>query len=301
MRDVVLLGVDGGGTRCRARLADVTGTILGGGIAGPANLRHGLEQSLAAVRECAAQSLGQAGLRWGDRRIIACLALAGASEPANLAEALAYPHPFHRAIFTTDAQAACIGAHAGRDGGIVIAGTGTIGWAMVGAQEFRVGGWGFPISDEGSGAWIGCEAVRRVLGAHDGVTGWTGFLRAVFERFDCDAHTIVRWMGTARPHDFAAIAPVVVEYAALGDHEALALLRRAAACIDAIAARLIDLEVPRLSLMGGLADKLEPFLSALTQRALVAPAGDALSGALQLAGAEAGRLALTPPRAVRHG
>ena len=300
MRDVVLLGVDGGGTRCRARLADVTGTILGGGIAGPANLRHGLEQSLAAVRECAAQSLGQAGLRWGDRRIIACLALAGASEPANLAEALAYPHPFHRVIFTTDAQAACIGAHAGADGGIVIVGTGSIGWAKLGGREFRVGGWGFPISDEGSGAWIGCEAVRRVLWAHDGLISWTGFLSAVFERFDSDTHTIVRWMTTARPHEFAAIAPVVAEYAEHGDHEANALMRRAAEWIDAIAARLKVFGVPRLSLMGGLAAKLEPFLSAKTKRALVAPAGDALSGALHLARAEAERL-LVLARAAKHG
>ena len=301
MRDVVLLGVDGGGTRCRARLAEVTGRILGVGIAGPANLRLGLEQSLLAVHESAAQSLAQAGLRWGDRRIVACLALAGASEPANLAEARAHPHPFHRAIFTTDAQAACVGAHAGGDGGIVIVGTGSIGWAMLGEKDFRVGGWGFPISDEGSGAWIGCEAVRRVLWAHDGTIGWTEFLATVFESFDSDAHNIVRWMGTAHPHDFAALAPVAVQHAQCGDREAQILMRRAAERIDAIAARLIDLEVPRLSLMGGLADELKPYLSAQTMVALVEPAGDALSGALHLARAEVGRLASTSSRATKHG
>lgn len=296
-KELLLLGVDGGGTRCCARLCDAGGNILGEGTAGPANLRLGVAQSLAAVRQSAGQCLRQAGLSWHDRRIVACLALAGASEPANLAEARAFPHPFDLAIFTTDAQAACVGAHKGRDGGIIIVGTGSIGWGTLGGKEFRVGGWGFPISDEGSGAWIGCEAVRRALLAHDGMVGWTPFLGTVFERFDSDAHNIVSWMSTARPRDFGAIAPVVVEHAAHGDPEALALMRRAAEQIDAIAERLNHLGVRRLSLAGGLADRLEPFLSVRTKRGLVAPVGNALSGAVHLARGEAERLALTSTRA----
>ena len=46
---LVLLGVDGGGTRCRARLADVAGKTLGEGLAGPANIRHGLQESLPFI------------------------------------------------------------------------------------------------------------------------------------------------------------------------------------------------------------------------------------------------------------
>ena len=79
--DVLLLGVDGGGTKCRARLADCDGTILGEGMAGPANIRFGLEESFSAVLVAANQCLEQAGLSYRDRRIIACLALAGASDP----------------------------------------------------------------------------------------------------------------------------------------------------------------------------------------------------------------------------
>ena len=62
---------------------------------------------------------------------------------------------------------ACLGAHGGRDGGIVIAGTGSVGLAMVNGREFRIGGYGFPISDEGSGAEIGLHAIRLALRAHD--------------------------------------------------------------------------------------------------------------------------------------
>ena len=72
---------------------------------------------------------------------------------------------------TTDAHAACVGAHRGRDGGVIIVGTGSIGWAKLNGRHYRVGGWGLPVSDEGSGAWLGREALRRVLWAHDGRVG----------------------------------------------------------------------------------------------------------------------------------
>lgn len=299
--DVLLLGVDGGGSRCRARLTDGQGMILGEGMAGPANIRLGLEASFAAVHEAVGQCLRQAGLTGHEGRIVACLALAGASEPAHLAGARAFPHPFRHAVVTNDARAAGVGAHAGRDGGIVIVGTGSVGWGVAGAQEFRVGGWGFPVSDEGSGVWIGCEALRRVLWAHDGRIEWTDLLAAVFERFDRDPHAIVRWMGTALPRDLGSLAPMVVAHAAQGDAEACALMRRAAAHIDAIAARLAALGVQRLALMGGLADKVEPFLSDRTRQALVLPLGDAVDGALRLARAEADRLAASRSEASHHG
>jgi glucosamine kinase len=269
----------------------MAGTVLGEGLAGPANLRLGLEESFSAVHQCAGQCLRYAGLAGHEGDVIACLALAGASEPDYLASAREHPHPFRRAVFTTDARAACIGAHGGRDGGIIIVGTGSIGWAKLGPRELRVGGWGFPISDDGSGAWIGCKALRRTLRAHDGLIDWTGSLQAVFERFARDPHAIVRWMGTARPRDYGSLAPIIVEAAARGEGLARGLMRRAAGHLDALAARLLELEVPRLALMGGLANAMEQSLSAHVRGRLTSPMGDALSGAVYLARAEAERLA----------
>src|SRR5215470_10805973 len=101
--DALLLGVDGGGTRCRVRLVGPTGDTLGEAAAGPANIRFGLEESFAAVLEATSACLGQAGLGARDLpRIVACLALAGASEPAELSAAQGYAHPFGRAVVTTD-------------------------------------------------------------------------------------------------------------------------------------------------------------------------------------------------------
>ena len=286
-QNVLLLGVDGGGTCCRARLADSEGITLGYGEAGPANVRFGIEKSFSAVHEATEQSLREAGLQNCKERIVACLALAGAGEPITHEKVRRYPHPFRRVLVTNDARAACIGAHAGRDGGIVIAGTGSIGWAILGGVDHQVGGWGFPISDAGSGAWLGCEALGRLLLAHDGLLPWTKFLRALFEQFESDPHAVVRWMGTARPRSYASFAPSVVEYAAKHDPVAVDLMQMAGTHIDAIAGRLLEFGAIRLALMGGLAQKIRPYLSDSTTHNLVPPVGDALTGALHLARCEA--------------
>lgn len=286
--ETLLLGVDGGGTRCRARLCAASGEVLAEALAGPANIRFGLEESMAAVREAAQRCLEQAGFSGGDiRQITACLALAGASEPTHLAAAQEWKHPFARTIVTTDAHAACIGAHRGEDGGGVVVGTGTVGWAVLGGRRYRVGGWGLPVSDEGSGAWLGCEALRRVLWAHDGRIAWSDLTRTLFRQFHCDPHAIVRWSATAAPRDFGVLAPRIVEHAHRNDPVASELMQLAAAHIDALAARLVAAGAERIALNGGLAPHIMPWLSPETQAHLVAPAGDALDGAIALARAAA--------------
>jgi glucosamine kinase len=290
--NTLLLGVDGGATQCRARLTGASGAKLGEATGGPANIRFGLEQSFAAILDATRQCLRQAGL--GDRdlsRIVACLALAGASEPTDLAAAQRYDHPFARLLVTADAHAACVGAHRGRDGGVIVVGTGTVGWAEVNGRHHRVGGWGLPISDEGSGAWLGCEALRAVLWAHDGRIEWSELLTTLFQRFQSDPHAIVRWAAQASPRDFGSLAPLIVEHAAHDDPVAVELTQRAAAHVDALADRLVAFGVERLALVGGLAPHIAPRLSATTERRLVPPADDALAGALQLARTAAGSLA----------
>ena len=280
----LFLGVDGGGTRSRARLCDAAGHKLAEAQAGPANIRFGLQQAFASVLDVTLDCLEQAHLSSRDLpRITACLALAGATEPADLAAAKLHEQSFGRAILTSDAHAACVGAHEGRDGAVLIVGTGSIGWAVIRGRHHRVGGWGLPISDEGSGAWLGVETLRRLLMAHDGRTPWTPLLRAVFERFGSDAHAIVGWVARALPRDLGALAPIVVEHAARDDPAAVELMRLAASHLDAVAARLHALGASRVALLGGLAPSMERWLAAETRRRLVPPAGDAVDGALQLA------------------
>jgi glucosamine kinase len=290
--NVLLLGIDGGGTSCRARLCALSGEVLGEATTGPANLRLGLEQSFAAVLDAAVQTLERAGMSSVHLpRVVACLALAGASEPTYLAAAQDRPHPFRKAMFITDAHAACLGAHGQRDGGVIVVGTGTVGWAVLRGLTYRVGGWGLPVSDEGSGAWLGCEAVRRLLWALDGRLAWTGFLRALAEEFGGDPHRVVRWADSASPRDFASLAPAIFDHAARGDPAAMGLINIAARHVDGLAVRLTEVGATRLALVGGCARFLKPWLGETTKSHLVEPAGDALQGALQVARSAAQSLA----------
>jgi glucosamine kinase len=281
---VLLLGIDGGGTSCRARLCAYSGQILGEATTGPANLRLGLQESFTEILRAATECLSRAGLpRSSLGKVVACLALAGASEPAHLAAAQSYPHAFRKAMITTDAHAACLGAHGDRDGGVIVAGTGTVGWAMVGGRAHRVGGWGMPISDEGSGAWLGCEAIRRLLWAFDGRLAWTGLLRDLADKFGNDPHAVVSWAQSASPGDFGSLAPDIFAHAERGDPIARELVGLAAGHIDALAARLVAIGATRLALVGGCASLLAASLHERTRSYLVEPAGDPLSGALALA------------------
>jgi len=286
--DSLLLGVDGGGTRCRARLCQAAGQATGARLAeavtGPANIRLGFKTAMIAVMSATEECLDRAGLpRQALAQITACLALAGASEPSQLALARRHKYPFARTILVTDAQAACVGAHAGGDGGVIVVGTGTIGWGEIKGRQHRVGGWGLPVSDEGSGAWIGREALRSVLWAHDGRVPWTGLLDDLFNQFGRDPHAIVHWASQASPRDYGSFAPLVVSHANKQDTAAIELMQRAAGHINALAARLLSADVRPLALVGGLADAMTPWVSSDTRMHLIQPAGDALDGAIALA------------------
>ncbi len=283
-RNVLILGVDGGGTQTRARLCAYSGRLLAEAVSGPANLRLGIETSFSSILDAARQCLDRARVPHQNlSHVVACLALAGASEPGHLDAAKRHRHPFRAAFITTDAHAACIGAYDGKDGGVIIAGTGAVAWALSKGKTYRIGGWGLPVSDEGSGAWIGLEALRRVLWAHDRGMAWTPLLRALFADFGNDPHAIVGETASASPREFGAFAPRIADYARRGDVAAIELMQAAAAHIDSLAARLVALGVPRLALVGGFAAALQPWLAAETRSRLTEPRGDAVQGALRLA------------------
>src|SRR5260370_27222806 len=130
LADLLLLGIDGGGSRCRARLCNIAGATLSEGVAGAANLRLGVEQSFASVLQATTQCMSGAGLSSRDfERVVACVALAGASEPSQLEAARRHEHPYRIAVFATEAQPACAGAHGLRDAAATVLRTGTLGLA----------------------------------------------------------------------------------------------------------------------------------------------------------------------------
>jgi glucosamine kinase len=283
----LFIGIDGGGTHCRARIEDEAGRYLGAGAAGAAATRLGVDSSIAAITNAALAAAQDAGLGADAlRQMHAGIGLAGIGRKGVLDELTRHAHPFRNTTFAGDALIACLGAHDGQDGGIVIAGTGSVGFAIVGGREHRIGGYGFPISDEGSGAEVGLHAIRLSLRAHDGRIGQTPLTRDLMARFSDDPFAVVAWADRATATEFASFARRVFEYAEDGDAIAERIVRNAARQIGVLAMRLKQV-APRVSLLGGLAAPLGKWLEPKVREQLTPPAHDAVAGALLLARREA--------------
>ncbi|MCX7340475.1 MAG: N-acetylglucosamine kinase [Hyphomicrobiales bacterium] len=280
---ICFLGVDGGGTGCRARIETEAGEVIGQGLSGPATTRLGIDAAFASIMAAAGAAMAEAGIDPSRVTLHAGIGLAGVGRKGALDALARQPHPFASISFISDALAACFGAHSGEDGAIVIAGTGSIGIGRVGGRDLRIGGYGFPVSDEGSGADLGLEAVRLALRAHDGRLPPTALLTEVMQRFNHDPFEIIGWMDRASATDYATLAPMVMRHADQGDATARRIVQQAAEQIDALVRGLFDEGAPKVALLGGLSSAIEPWLSPDVRRRLRAADGDAVSGALILA------------------
>ncbi len=284
------IGVDGGGTKCRARLKNRAGKVLGEGLGGPSNVRLGLATVWQNLMTAIDAVLGQAGLSRADLPDIHLgLGLAGISTETNAQVAIDAGPAFGRVRAASDAHIACLGAFSGRDGAILIAGTGSAGYAFIDGVSHAVGGWGFEVGDDGSAAGLGRAAVRAALRGHDLIAPETDFTRQVISAFGGNPADVIAFVTTATPSDFGALAPMVIQAAEEGDPVATHLVRQVAKDISLYLTRLRALGAGDIALVGGMAD---PILSWLPQsaRVLLTPAKqDAVEGALLLAqGADTG-------------
>lgn len=257
----IYAGVDGGGTRCRALLADARGVELGAGSAGPANPFQDPRQAAASVVEAVEAALSDAGCAPSEiGNVVACVGLAGANVKSAYERMVDWDHPFCDMQLTTDVEIACLGAHGGLDGGVVVVGTGSSGCALVDGEWHYLGGYGFPFADKGSGAWFGLEAIRAVLLDFDELGPPTALRGALREETGFGPLELVDFMSGARPARFASIAPLVVDAAGNGDAVAAGILRDGSAYLSDLVVRLVAFGAPAVALVGGLSGKLLPWL-----------------------------------------
>jgi glucosamine kinase len=284
MEATYFLGIDGGGTGCRARLTSRQGDVLGEGSSGPANLTLGVDVAVDALLCATREALAQAGLPESAlARTHAGLGMAAGNVPRHRAALEATALPFLSASVRSDAEVACLGAHGGEEGGILILGTGSQGVVYRGSGFITVGGWGFALSDTGSGAILGRAAVRRAFLAHECVEPTSPLTMAIVDRFFGDREVMLDWSTNARPKDWAEFARTVFEYARQGDPVALKLVRDNALAVERILDRMLSLGARRIALMGGIATPTRPYLAQRFAPVLVEPMGDAMDGALVLA------------------
>jgi glucosamine kinase len=224
----LVLGIDGGGTRTRASIADGERVLARAENGSIKRLRVGAEAAEENLRALLKDIYTQAGIKGVHA---ACCGVASSTMPGvkEWIQAVFADFGVERSEVVGDEVIALDGAFKGGPGILQIAGTGsnTVGRAPDGSRECA-GGWSSRLGDEGSGYWIGVNSLRRALHAHDRDQP-TRVLEVVGSIWGTKTIDELVNIGDSTPGpDFAALAPAISELAEEGDKVALGVLKQAA-------------------------------------------------------------------------
>jgi N-acetylglucosamine kinase-like BadF-type ATPase len=220
------LGIDGGGTKTRCLLGDEN-SVVGSGSSSSCKVQRVGE---ACARDSLSAAIHEAFVQAGiSPRQITCTCAgitgSGRLEIANVMRDLLSSIVSGEIEIIGDVEIAFEDAFGSGPGVIVIAGTGSIAYGRnADGKTARAGGWGHAISDEGSGYWIGVEAVKAALYEHDR-PGNSDLLKSLIDAMGAEGFDdfIVRVNADPQP-DYAALFPTVLAAADKGNSAATGVL-----------------------------------------------------------------------------
>ncbi|MCW8090838.1 BadF/BadG/BcrA/BcrD ATPase family protein [Alteromonas sp. ASW11-130] len=261
--DTYYVGIDGGGTRCRAKVFDQTGRCLGLAESGGANVASSIETSKLALIDVINKVLVDAGLEntVNLKEVHVAGGFAGANLPSAHQALKNWQHPFKSFKFTSDLYTAIIGAHTGKDGALLIVGTGSCAASWHKNKLTQYGGHGFILGDKGSGAWLGKQAVIHTLESLDGVLHSASFSQRVCQHLQLfTAEDLTDRFHAAPPAWFGELAPLIFRLAEEGDKTALSVIKDGANYLSNIARKALANGERRLALCGGAANSIRHYL-----------------------------------------
>jgi glucosamine kinase len=280
------LGVDGGGTNCRVRLADENLKTLAEARKGRANLQiENGNPGYTAILEGTTDVFRDAGIPHSETaNTYACFGMAGARLKSARDEFEARDWPFGGVKVYDDIDIARAGAHGGEDGAVIIAGTGSAALALVKGERYQCGGWGFEIGDQMSGAILGREIIRYAVEAEDRLVPGSPLCEAVIAQLGGDNDHVMDWSFRPRvPADYASIMPLFFEHYEKGDLVAEQMMTLQMSYIDNYVNWFKARGATRMAVVGGFADRLFPLMQQRYGSFVVPRQGEPLDGALILA------------------
>ena len=226
----LIIGIDGGGTKTHAVFVSLNGNVLKQATVGASNFQQAGKEGIKRVCRQILKEAAKAGIsgesiqRW-------VLGLAGAGRPSDRLAVKAAVEELgfkNKVTVESDGRIALTGAFVGAAGIILISGTGSICYGLnTAGQMARSGGWGYLLGDEGSGYFIGNQALIAALKDLDG-RGEKTKLRQKFEsRFNVTTINLLVpkiYNGDLQKEDIAALAPAVFETAKMHDSVAAEIL-----------------------------------------------------------------------------
>jgi glucosamine kinase len=212
------------------------------------------------------------------------LGLAGAGVAAQYDAFLRADPGFALCVLDNDGTTQLLGAHGGGPGLVVAAGTGSVAAARYAdGRTAQAGGWGFPVGDEGSGAWLGLRAMQHAMAVLDGREAPTQLSKTVFEQVGSTAAALLAWCAQAGAPQYAHLAPLVFAEAERGDAAAQALLQDGARELQRLVDALQSDEAPLpVVASGSVGQRLATLWPPALRERVVPPEGDSADGALRL-------------------
>ncbi len=239
-----ILAFDIGATTSKALMTTVGGedmaTCEGWGF----NLRKGTRANFKDLISEVSYQLSKISHMPVTHPAMVVLGVAGGGNPDDreiLIELLKDKWPRATILLNHDAYIAHYGAFGGDAGVMVTAGTGSIAYGrLADGKEARAGGWGWMLGDEGSGWWIGKQAIKSVILENESGE-ITGLKDIVLESFDVDG--VNRLISSVYKEDFdreiiSNLAKQVIEAAAEGNDIAKIIIRNAGCELGKIAVRV---------------------------------------------------------------
>jgi glucosamine kinase len=225
----IVIGIDGGGSKTHAIVADDQGKTIAETVGPGSAVRPGqAERSANVIADVVRDALASCEMTHVTPRVLS-IGVAGAGREAErqeLWQALVSRDLASELVIHSDFSIALDDAFGDGPGVLLISGTGSVafGRSPAGATA-RCGGWGPVCGDEGSGAWIGRKALSVVTSAADGREPETALTGAILTAAQVnETSDLVGWAGNAPPSQLATLAPVVLSVADAGDLRANALV-----------------------------------------------------------------------------
>lgn len=269
MTDPTFMGIDGGGTHLRVAICDAAMEVLAQGEYSAAN-PSSLGQDAAAehIRRAMRDTLDRAAVTSADISAVG-VGIAGAAANHSgdwLNEVVRAVLPDAVVALSSDFEIALVGAHGRRYGLLILAGTGSAVFGVNAAgASVQVGGWGYLLGDEGSGFWIGMEALRMLTYTADGRSGaasesWLPQRLMEMLKFRTP-RDVIKWLyaqPASRVTEVARLAEIVLAEAANGDAGARQIVEGAAAHLAGMARAVLrrsnEIALP-IAFAGGLLEQ----------------------------------------------
>ena len=231
----LFLGIDGGGTKTLALIADESGNVIGRGSAESSNYHAiGKEKAFESLDNAIRFAFEDAKLSRQNFQA-ACLGLAGVYRPQDRAviESWAKENLANTPVKIVNDAELVLAAGTADDWGVaMICGTGSIVYGRnKNGETTRAGGWGYLLGDEGSGYRIGLAALQAIARAHDGRDEKTILNQLILNHLSLNSPVdLIKYIYRERvpTTEIAALASFVEEAAESGDAVATKILQEAA-------------------------------------------------------------------------